>query len=98
MFNVSEFSFKRFISTVGIDFREKKITWRGQKNETLEKSVRTSSPLLSINLIPHFPGTQPAHPAPALGHSRPGALPQSDNCLFQEKQDLKILLSCSDLE
>ena len=41
MFNVSEFSFKRFISTVGIDFREKKITWRGQKNETLEKSVRT---------------------------------------------------------
>ena len=32
--------FLRFISTVGIDFREKKITWRGQKNETLEKSVK----------------------------------------------------------
>lgn len=31
----------RFISTVGIDFREKKITWRGQKNETLEKTGRS---------------------------------------------------------
>ena len=25
--------FRRFISTVGIDFREKKITWRGPKND-----------------------------------------------------------------
>ena len=29
----------RFISTVGIDFREKKITWRGPKNENTEKLV-----------------------------------------------------------
>lgn len=41
---LTDSSFLRFISTVGIDFREKKITWRGQKNETLEKSVRTLPP------------------------------------------------------
>jgi len=31
----------RFISTVGIDFREKKITWRGPKHENGEKLGRS---------------------------------------------------------
>jgi len=31
----------RFISTVGIDFREKKITWRGPRSEVMDKQGRS---------------------------------------------------------
>ena len=40
----------RFISTVGIDFREKKITWRGPKHENGEKLVNAYS-IVSVHLI-----------------------------------------------
>ena len=75
----------RFISTVGIDFREKKITWRGPKNENSEKLVKQLKIYYNDSAAAACldAGSEPAYPAAAVGHGGPGEVPQPHHRLLQ---------------
>ena len=71
----------RFISTVGIDFREKKITWRGPKHENGEKLVQKlfiKYGKIRIVLI----GTKSKNPASVVGYSGSGKIPESNDSIL----------------